>query len=313
MKKELKKPAIFLGILIFIILTAFAVGKGGFGQIQYVLLSPTDKLYWAVRENDTKKLKKLLDRKPEIVNGYLNGGFAPLHFACLLGHYEIANVLLEHGANPNIKVDRFGTPLNIAASSADNLVGGDHKKIEQERLKILKLLLSKGAMTDNMDESNRTPLCAASDNNNLEAVKALMEAGAKIYEGDGNTGCSLVLLAARQKNKEFLDLLLSKGLSVNSCGKDNETPLHRASFTGDAAVINTLISWGVKVDPRNSRGETPLLYAVLTNNTEAVKILIDNGADINSSDDMGGTILKTASQGRNPEILKILIERGVKR
>ncbi len=90
---ELKKPLAFLGILIFIIITAFALEKGGFSQIRYVLLTPKDKLYWAVRENDTKKLKKLLDRKPEIVNGNTEMGYTPLHFACLLGHYEIADVL----------------------------------------------------------------------------------------------------------------------------------------------------------------------------------------------------------------------------
>ncbi len=258
MKKELKKPAIFLGILVFIILTIFAIAKGGFSQIEYVLLSPTDKLYWAIRENDTKKLSKLLDKKPDIVNGARNGdGYTPLHWASLLGQYEIAEILIEHGADPNIESEGNGTPLNIAAADTRGLIGGDHKKIERERLKILKLLLSKGARTDMADREGSTPLLSTAQAENMEAVIALLEAGAAVDDKSGNTGCALIKLAAERKDRKFLKLLQSKNLSLDICNIEGATPLHLAVTAGDiTAGKDTYLLGGKSGFPKRERRNT---------------------------------------------------------
>lgn len=314
MKKELVKPLVLVAILAFIILTAFAAEKGGFSQIEYVLLSPTGKLYWAIRENDTKKLSKLLDKKPDLVNSAMNrDGYTPLHWASRLGHYEIAEILLEHGADPNIKAAEIGTPLNIAVTGTNGLLGGDHKKIERERLKILKLLLSKGAGTDTVDREGRTPLLSAAQAENMEAVTALLEAGAAVNDKSGDTGCALIKLAAERKDREFLKLLQSKNLSLDIRNNEGETPLHLAVTAGDITAVKTLISWGVKVDSRTGRGETPLYIAAIFERTDAAKILIDNGADVNAPDNEGNTPLKMASQSRNPDMQKFLIENGAKK
>jgi ankyrin repeat protein len=46
-------------------------------------------------------------------------GVTPLHLAAYKGYAEIAKILLEHGANPNIRDDYYLTPLEIARMRND--------------------------------------------------------------------------------------------------------------------------------------------------------------------------------------------------
>jgi len=41
-------------------------------------------------------------------------GYAPLHWACYFGYADVAELLLDSGANPNLISDTARTPLEIA-------------------------------------------------------------------------------------------------------------------------------------------------------------------------------------------------------
>jgi ankyrin repeat protein len=105
-----------------------------------------------------------------------------LHCAVFNGHMEIVNLLLEKGADVNLK-DNFGTtPLKSAALNG--------------HMRIVKLLLEKGADVNLTDKYDKTPLHWAVFNGHMEIVNLLLEKGADVDLKDnfGNTSfyCALI-------------------------------------------------------------------------------------------------------------------------
>ncbi|XP_026742058.1 tonsoku-like protein [Trichoplusia ni] len=94
-----------------------------------------------------KLLVERLIAKGHPVNIRDNAGWLPLHEACIHGHIEIANILINNGANVN---DRGGvncdgiTPLYDAASNG--------------HLDVVQLLLEKGAIPSLKTDFGETPL-----------------------------------------------------------------------------------------------------------------------------------------------------------
>ena len=117
-------------------------------------------------EDAIQKLKELDDLD------ILLDGRTALGCAVSYENDEVAKFLLENGANPNGCREEQFTPLMIAA--------------ERNAVVLLKLLLEKGA-----DIAIKTPqgvnaLAKAAYNENLEATKVLVEAGANPFEKIAN-------------------------------------------------------------------------------------------------------------------------------
>ena len=62
----------------------------------------------------------------------------PLHAAAVNGHVEAAELLPRHGADVNLKTETYGTALQIACL-------GDHTRLAR-------VLINHGASSDNLDE-----------------------------------------------------------------------------------------------------------------------------------------------------------------
>ncbi|KAF4615881.1 hypothetical protein G7Y89_g15234 [Cudoniella acicularis] len=96
-----------------------------------------------------------------------NDSESALHQAVMEGHYQVAQLLLQHGADVNKMAGFYGSPLALAACN------GDHK--------IVKLLLDNGA---DIDERGMlavgSALQAASAEGHVEVVDLLINQGANI-------------------------------------------------------------------------------------------------------------------------------------
>jgi ankyrin repeat protein len=113
--------------------------------------------------------------------------------------------------------------------------------------------------------------------NDLDAVKELISAGADVNMQDDMMGYTPLIYAIIDGNKEMAELLLSNGADINL--------------------------------PDNRTGYTPLMMALNSNNAELAQFFIDKGADFKIKSNDGATALILAC-GVSPEIAKDLLSKG---
>lgn len=103
-------------------------------------------------------------------------GDSPLMLAVGKNNLDLVKLLVEHGANPNIKyIDEVGdtegyTPFLLA--------------IQNNNFDMVKLLVEHGANVNSEADCGDTPLSLAVERNNFEMVKYLVEHGANVNRKD---------------------------------------------------------------------------------------------------------------------------------
>lgn len=150
-----------------------------------------DELSAAARRGDAAAVKKLLDEgvDPDTKFRY---GVTALTYACDHGHLDVVKVLLDHGADVNVKDTFYGsTPLMLAIEPA--------QKKRPEHTEIARLLIAKGAQ--GKDEA----LSSAASDGDTAIVQAVLDTG--------NVPAAVLsdaLESARAKDKTAVVALLEK-------------------------------------------------------------------------------------------------------
>merc|ERR1712029_50259 len=182
------------------------------------------------------------------------GERTPLHQACLKCHYTSVELLLDHGANVNVKDKVNATPLHIALR--EGVMGS----------KIAKLLIEKGAKVNVIGGiMERTPLHQACTNGNEATIQLLLDHGANVNVED-NENITPLHVALRERVigsdrncSRIAKLLIEKGANVNAVGGVLErTPLHEACLTGKKTAVQLLLGHGGNVYVQDKENKTPL-------------------------------------------------------
>ena len=194
----------------------------------------------------------------------------PLYFAAMNGHSELVWILEDHGADVNAAATDNSTPLHKAS------LGGHVKTVH--------LLIQLGANVYARDERQLTPLLYAK---NAETMQLLIKSRAKVHELDESESTPLHLASSRV-NAETTRLLIENGAYVNARNKSQSTPLHYAQ---DGETVRLLIKHGADAHMQDETQSTPLHIASSRVNAESVQLLIENGADANARDETQSTPL----------------------
>jgi ankyrin repeat protein len=207
--------------------------------------------YVAAEARDWSMMKYLLKRGANV-----NGGGDGLDYASALSYaaerndFEMVRFLLAHGAQVNKEV-RFGNALTKAAEAgnvemvrlllrhkADPSIGDYHNDLSvliaiNNKTKVLKLLLTAGA-NPNVDAwGGKSLLGIAASLGNLEAVTAVLSAGAKVNRASSHGGTTALMDAAASGRLPIVRLLLDRGARVNQHAKDSSA---EGVLDGDTAL-----------------------------------------------------------------------------
>ena len=248
------------------------------------------------------------------------------------GNKTVLRSLIAQKADVNACSDDGTTPL--------------HWAVEYDDLEDVDLLVKAGAHVDALDRYRMTPLFYAVTNRDALITERLLAAGAN-PNGSGQSGDTLLMIAARGGSVDVLQALLEKGASVKATDEvAQETALMWAVRSNNVKAVKILLDRGADVNARTREGEMPprrppgagggshgvgivrggwpdrgyqpeagggmtaLLYAAREGYLEIAQTLLDAKAGVNRADVNGITPLVSAISNNHLPVARLLLERG---
>jgi hypothetical protein len=179
-------------------------------------------------------------------------------------------------------------------------------------------LLASGVAADVRDESGRSPLLAAVDQNHVAIAQLLIEKGADINAQAANLDTPWLLAGARGRTA-ILKLMLQTGkvdyTKRNRYGGNALIPACEKGFVDTVRLL--LEESKISVNHVNNLGWTALLEAVMLGDggprhVEIVELLIKHKADVNLADKNGATPLAHARRKGHSDIARLLLAAGAR-
>lgn len=232
--------------------------------------APLLSLLHAAGRGGVDQVVELLDAHPEVINerGVVPGHIGlrtALHFG--VHHEPVVRVLLERGADPNIRDQGDNAfPLHFVAESGE--------------LPIIKLLVEHGAQTvaGEVDDHELDIIgwatCFGIEQPKPEVVEYLVAHGAR------HTILSAVASGEVDIVRQYV--AQSRAHLERRMDRTNyrRTPLHLAVVKRQPGTLATLLDLGADTEAADAAGLTPLDQAALDGQAEAAQALIDRGARI---------------------------------
>lgn len=242
------------------------------------------------------------------------GGMTPLHYAARHNHIEIAQQLLDAGAELNAKEANDIWPLLMAISN-DNTEMAEF------------LLQQPDVLINSQDWYGRSPIWEAVNVRNLYVHNATFVNGI-----DREPYLPLITHLLEHgadpnvRTKEtppFRHHLLSITGSLEWVDFTGQTPFLTAALAGDVTVMKLLLEHGADPMINTFEGTSPLMAAAGVNWVvsqtwtegeerllEAVKFCHELGMDVNQKNSMGITALMGAANRGSDSIVRYLVEQG---
>jgi ankyrin repeat protein len=301
--------------------------------------SPSSPVADAAMRGDIAAVRALLQQHAD-VNTPQGDGMTALHWAAELGNAELADVLLNAGANPRAAT-RVGeyTPLHVAAK-------GGHDRV------IARLLESgQGTLIDvnATTSTGATALHFAAASGSAAAIALVLDRGANVNAREPQWGQTPLMFAAGSGRTEAVKVLMSHGADARITGKVVDISARNRQDSADSRARNARVAEiqkqlaaakaaaaaasGAPAPPQRARGRggdadsggepeplgyadlvgthgglTALLLAAREGFAETALALIDSGVDINqvSASDHTSPLLMATINGHFDLAMQLL-------
>lgn len=254
------------------------------------------RIHEAAGRGDLSTVKDLLDDDPSLLNAKDLETHAPLHYAAVTGNEEMVALLIDKGADLEIRNDRGRTPIILAARE----MGGPG---------VIAILLDAGADIDAKDNYGATALDLAAWRGTADVVSLLIERGAGLPV-EGSEARSLLANAASHGLEDLFTTMVEKGVDLRFETEAGGDLLHSAAAGGSPEIIRALVDHGLDPAGRDLNGWTPLHFAADMNHLGAVRLLVEAGTDINARTVMGQTAYNIAEEWGYVEVMETLAAMG---
>jgi ankyrin repeat protein len=235
----------------------------------------------ACHTGDIERVRELLRQDPSLANkigeyeGYYLGAGSPLSNAAAVGRMDIVQLLLDHGADPNLPEEQIA-PRGKALYSA----------VSNGHYEIAKLLLERGAFPNPPVESSGDALWWSQERRPDKRMEQLLLS----YGATPTAGHTGEDWSTRAQN--WLRI----------------SPLHEAARKGDLREAKKLLEAGADLTARDEHlCSTPLAWAARFGQLEMVRFLLKHGAPKSLPDDPEwATPLAWATRRGHDDIARLL-------
>ena len=297
----------------------------------------------AVRNGDKDLVVKLLDQgvDPNQFGSHANNATSPLMVACVNGHLDLINLLIDRGAKVNLQNGRLETALSKVTSI---------DMTQSVMLEVVGVLLQNNAKVRFGYDYQKSAMMIACEKGNVELVRLMLP-----YDGwdepeytntifdvvntYGDTKVMELLLTSkhitmdreklanlvhkaclRTDDPEMVSIMLDRNPELVDCTcefySDGYTPLMRASVRRRTKIVKMLLERGANIDyqyqldsPDEVAGFSALMVAVKSVQMETVELLLEEGAAVDLTDKTGRTALIIACQNGQTELSRMLIAK----
>lgn len=223
-------------------------------------------IHYAVSQGDAETVELMLKKGVDVnltQDAPSEAGDTPLHLACVYGRADIAKLLLASGADDTIRNAAGETPAYYAAAENRrrreltakereelfsilphiDIPGNEgrtplmvlmlRRDLSDEKIKLLPLLLKKGAQINRTDNEGDTALLLYARNfgGGLEMLRAFFDAGAD-FNAVNAEGNNVLHYALEDYNERAANYLIKKGTDYNRANLDGVTPAQIAAERG---------------------------------------------------------------------------------
>ncbi|XP_050393549.1 titin isoform X4 [Patella vulgata] len=262
-------------------------------------------LHIAAKKDDVKSAALLLQNEQNnvdtqtknggLVNDTTKSGFTPLHIASHYGNTNVANLLIQRGADVNFKAKNNITPLHVGSRWG--------------KANMVTLLLDNKADISEKTRDGLTPLHCAARSGHEGVVDLLLERYAP-HSSKTKNGLTPLHMAAQGDHVDCARLLLYHKAQVDDVTVDYLTPLHVAAHCGNVKTAKLLLDRKCEPNSRALNGFTPLHIACKKNRIKVVELLLKYGASIEATTESGLTPLHVASFMGHMNIVIYLIQQN---
>lgn len=157
--------------------------------------NPALDIFEAAALGQVARARELLERQPELASAWSADGFNPLHLAAFFGQPQVAELLLERGAQVSAPAKN---PMKVTPL---------HSALATQQRAVVRLLLEHGAAVNAKQEGGWTPLHTAADRGDTEMIKALLAKGAdrKLASENGKTPLDMALAKKHEEAARLLE------------------------------------------------------------------------------------------------------------
>jgi ankyrin repeat protein len=276
-------------------------------------------IHQLARKGDSKKIKALLEKNPELVNSKDKCDWTPLQIAAFYGHLKLVKLLIRKGARIN-ESDKFGfTALHLAALKKNHnifewlLENGAVIKAEETDAYISSGMFSASDVPGELwellfpaESTRSTTQPKPREHKTPASVSAVMTLKKEMIDVSLNP-------ESLRKLREAAEVLITGYADQEAAFGLGNTPLHTAAQNGEPESIKKFLEINPEwVHAKNRFGITPLHYAAVGDHRQTAIQLINAGADINAKTGTGITPLYGAVSENKKDMVQLLISRGAK-
>ncbi len=271
-------------------------------------------LLFAARQGATDSVKVLLDGGANINQVSPADAISPLLMATINGHFDLANYLLDRGADPTLATDAGATPLYAALNVqwAPKAFYPQPRAYLQQQLTyldLMKALLATGADPNvrlqrklwyssynfdvlRVDEVGATPFWRAAYASDIDAMKLLLAHGANPHvattrpAGRATRGDTQQQVVVEDRSGKPPVPVGGPGIpplqaaAGSGYGEGFAGNAHRFAPSGMLAAVKFLIEEiGADVNQEDHDGNTALHHAAARGDVEMILYLVSKGAD----------------------------------